>query len=88
VTTVGFRFPRSRSLTYGNKRERLEALRILVAKLEPSLGAPSSEAALLADATCIIAKHNEKVGDDSLEGILIAAARVDWQALNVRTDLF
>jgi TPR repeat protein len=77
-----------KQLESGAKPEKLEALRTLLAKLEPSLSLPSSETALLSEATRIIAKHNEKVGDSSLEGILIAAARVDWQAMNVRADLF
>jgi TPR repeat protein len=70
------------------KRDKLEALRILVAKLEPELKPPSSEAQLLAEAKRIIAKHSEKPTDDTLDAVLIVTARIEWQSLNARTDLF
>jgi hypothetical protein len=77
-----------RQLEISPKRDKLEALRILVAKLEPELKLPSSEALLFAEAKRIAVKHSEKPTDDTLDAVLIVAARIEWQSPNARTDLF
>jgi hypothetical protein len=48
----------------------------------------SSEAQLLEEAKRIAVNHSEKPADDTLDAVLIAAARIEWQSLNARTDLF
>jgi TPR repeat protein len=77
-----------KQLEISSRRDKLEALSLVVAKLEPQLKPPSSEALLLAEAKRITVKHSEKPADETLDAVLIAAARVEWQSLNVRTDLF
>ena len=73
------------SLDRGSK---LQALRTLVSRLDPSLRLPGSEPTLLTLAGQLAARQEVRPDGPGLDDVLVATARAEWQARNPRTDLF
>ena len=74
-----------RQLAAQDRRVKLQALRALLAQ---EGGANGSDAELLTLARSSAASHKVSPADGSLDALLVAVARAQWLATNVRVDLF